>query len=91
MEESKERHVSETADEKVTTQECSLEQVEKGLDESTKVLFQDFQAGRIDATMTVTGLQLVQDAREACARGDLGACKRLGLIKGFLEGVPRRQ
>lgn len=74
-------------EEKIEREECDLAQVEKGLQESTKTLIEDFNKGLIDATMTITGLQLVQDTREACARGDLRACERLGLIKGFLERI----
>ena len=74
-------------EEKIEKEECNLGEVEKGLEDTTRILFDDFSTRRIDAVMTMTGLQLVQDAREACARGDLGACKRLELIKGFLERI----
>jgi predicted methyltransferase MtxX (methanogen marker protein 4) len=72
-------------EEKMEREECDLVQVEKGLEDTTKILVEDFTKGRIDATMTMTGLQLVQDTREACARGDLEACGRLQLVKRFLE------
>jgi len=75
------------AEERVKEQECDLVQVEEGLEESTQFLFEEFTEGRIDATMTMTGLQLVQDTRDACGRGDLDACRRLDLIKRFLERV----
>jgi hypothetical protein len=78
---------NESLEEEVQKQECDLAQVEKGLEESTQVLVEDFTKGHIDATMTMTGLQLVRDTREACVRGDLEACKRLELIRGFLERI----
>lgn len=84
------RAASQSTEEEVQKQECDLIEVEKSLDESTKILFQDFSERRIGATMTTTGLQLVQDAREACARGDPEACKRLELIRRFLKEVHRK-
>ena len=74
-------------EEEIEKEGCDLAQAEKGLQEQTKILFEDFSQRRIDATITMTGLQLVQDTREACTRGDLGACGRLQLIKRFLERV----
>jgi len=71
----------------VEEQQCDLVQVEKGLEDTTRVLFEDFSKRRIDVTMTVTGLQLVRDAREACAGGDPEACKRLELINRFLARI----
>ena len=50
-------------------------------------MFEEFTEGRIDATMTTTGLQLVQDARQACAQGDPNACRRMELIESFIQGV----
>ena len=35
--------------------------------------------------MTVSGLQLVQDAKRACRRGDKDACRRVQVIRRFLE------
>ena len=76
-----------TLQEQVEREECDLVEVEKGLEDTTKILVEDFTKGRIDATMTMTGLQLVRDTREACARGDLEACGRLQLIRRFLGRV----
>jgi hypothetical protein len=88
MEDRAEDYVAkESLEEEVEEQQCDLSQVEKGLEDTTKILFEDFSKRRIDATMTMTGLQLVQDTREACARGDPQACKRLELIGGFLERI----
>jgi len=88
MEDRAEDYVAkESLEGEVEEQQCDLSQVEKGLEESTQVLVEDFTKGHIDATMTMTGLQLVQDTREACARGDPQACKRLELIGGFLERI----
>lgn len=81
------RAANKALEEQVEREACDLVEVEKGLQESTKILVEDFTKGLIDATMTVTGLQLVQDTREACARGDLQACGRLELIRGFLERI----
>jgi len=80
-----------TTEEQVGEQECDLAQVQEGLEESTKILCEEFTKGRIDTTMTMTGLQLVRDAREACAQGDPEACRRLALITGFLERVGRKE
>lgn len=77
-------------EEEVQKKKCDLVQVEKGLEESTQVLAEDFTKGRIGATMTTAGLQLVRDTREACARGDPEACERLELIRRFLKEVPRK-
>jgi len=57
------------AEERVKVQECDLIQVEEDLEESTQFLFEEFTEGRIDATMTTTGLQLVQDARQGMCSG----------------------
>ncbi len=81
------RAANKALEEQIEREECDLVQVEKGLEDTTKILFEDFSKRRIDATITMAGLQLVQDTREACARGDLGACERLELIKRFLERV----
>ena len=81
------RAANKTLHEQVESEQCDLLEVEKGLEDTTKILVEDFTKGRIDATMTMTGLQLVQGTREACARGDLGACGRLQLIRRFLERV----
>ena len=91
MEDRAEDYVANESLEEVEEQRCNLSQVEKGLEESTKVLVEDFTKGHLDATMTMTGLQLVQDTREACSRGDPQACKRLELIRDFLERIrPKR-
>ncbi len=74
-------------EEKIEREECNLVEVEKGLQGSTKTLVEDFTKGLIDTTMTVTGLQLVKDTREACARGDPKACKHLELVTAFLERI----
>lgn len=79
------------AEERVKAQECDLVQVEEGLEESTQFLFEEFTEGRIDATMTTTGLQLVQDARQACAQGDPNACRRMELIERFIQGVGHKE
>ena len=78
---------SKVPEEKIEREECDLVQVEKGLEDTTKILFEDFSTRRIDAIMTMTGLRLVQDAREACARGDPKACKHLELVTAFLERI----
>ena len=70
-----------------TAVECDLGQVEETLNKTTKVLFEGFSSRRVDPTLTVAGLQLVQDAREACNRGDKDACRRLELIQRFLERI----
>lgn len=67
--------------------ECDLDQVEETLNKTTKVLFESFTSRRVDPTLTVAGLQLVQDAREACNRGEKDACRRLQLIQRFLERI----
>lgn len=81
----------EAPEEQVEKEECNLVEVEKGLQESTSTLVEDFTKGLIDATLTLTGLQLVKDTREACARGDPQACKRLELIGDFLKRIRPKQ
>lgn len=79
------------AEERVKAQECDLFQVEESLEESTQLLFEEFTEGHIDATMTMTGLQLVQDARQACAQGDPKACGRMELIERFIQGAGHKE
>jgi len=74
-------------EEKIESEACDLVEVEKGLEDTTKILFEDFSQRRIDTIMTMTGLRLVQDAREACAQGDPKACKHLELVTAFLERI----
>jgi len=78
---------NESLEEEVEEQECDLSQVEKSLEQATQVVFDDFKKRSIDATLAATGLQLIQDAREACAHGDIKACQRLALINRFLGRV----
>jgi hypothetical protein len=85
MEDQTKDYVANESLKEVEEQQCDLVQVEKGLKETTQVLVEDFNKGLIDATTTLTGLQLVQYTREACTQGDPQACEKLKLIKRFLE------
>lgn len=78
-------------EEKIEIEECDLVQVEKSLEQATQVIFEDFRERSIDATLAATGLQLIQDAGEACVRGDIQACRRLELIDRFLERARRQE
>jgi hypothetical protein len=81
------RAINKSPQEQVEREECDLVQVENELEKATQVLAKDFTKGRIGATMTEAGLQLVRDTQESCARGDPQACERLKLIKRFLEQI----
>ncbi len=74
-------------EEQVETLECDLVEVEKTLDDTTKILFEHFTKRRIDATITMAGLQLVEDTRKACAQGNSEACSRLNLVSRFIERI----